>query len=138
MKNISFFVFTVMTFFLVACGNDKKEGSSNNTFSTNPYQVSTVEGLINIQQPIIEVGSTSYQVSQQSYQVINQAVHMAQQQGIQPVLVNGVQKYRAKITGSLGSTGTYQGGYYQQGGYQSGYQQNVGNTLNVTQAVIHR
>ena len=63
-----------------------------------------------------------------------QAFQVAQQQGIQPVMVNGSQKFKARITGSL------QTGYQQQGGYQqqSGYQQPGSQTLNVTQAVIYR
>ena len=49
-------------------------------------------------------------------------------------MVNGSQKFKARITGSL------QTGYQQQGGYQqqSGYQQQGSQTLNVTQAVIYR
>lgn len=135
MKNISFLVFVVMTFFLVACGNEKKE-SSTQRFSSS---YSSAEALINAQQPLIEVGGTTYQISQQSYQVINQAVYMAQQQGIQPVMLNGASKYRANVTAALEVSGAYQGGYNQQSGYQGGYQQpTASNILNITQAVIHR
>jgi hypothetical protein len=118
-----------------ACGKKDNGSNSNQYFSTTPYQVSTVEALINVQTGNVEVGGTIYSVSPQSYSVMSMAFQQAQLQGIRAEFINGVYKYRATITGSLG-VGTYpQGGTYPQAG---GYNQGYGNQLNVQQAVIHR
>jgi hypothetical protein len=128
MKNLSFlFLVTALALVVVACGNKDKDSGLSNHFSSDPYKVSTVEGYLDTNQPVAFIGNTTYQISQNSFQIMSQAFQVAQQQGIQPVMVNGSQRFKAKITGSL------QTGYQQQGGYQQGSQ-----TLNVTQAVIHR
>jgi hypothetical protein len=135
MKNLSFlFLVSALALGVVACGNKDKDGGSSNRFSSDPYKVTTVNGYLDTNQPIALVGNTTYSISQNSYQIMAQAFQVAQQQGIQPVMVNGSQKFKARITGSL------QTGYQQQGGYQqqSGYQQQGSQTLNVTQAVIYR
>jgi hypothetical protein len=135
MKNLSFLLLvTVMAFGVASCGNKDKDSSSS-TFSSDPYKVSTVSGYLDTVQPIVIVGNTTYQISQNSYQIMAQAFQRAQQAQppIQPAMVNGSYRYKAKITGSLAS------GYQQQAGVQSGYpQQQVGNTLNVSAAVIYR
>ena len=130
MKNFIFlFLVVALALGVVACGNKNTSSGASTTFSSDPYQVSTVDGYLDMNQPVVQVGNITYQVSQNSYTVMNQAFRLAQQQGIQPTLVNGSQKYKAKITGSMAA--------------QTGYQQNpqqqqgVGNTLNITQAVIY-
>lgn len=131
MKNFSFlFLVVVLALGVVACGNKNSSSGPSASFSSDPYKVSTVNGYLDINQPVVQVGNITYQVSQNSYSVMNQAFSLARQQGIQPTMVNGSQKFKARITGSLaGQTGYQQ--YPQQ-------QQGMGNTLNVTQAVIYR
>jgi hypothetical protein len=134
MKNLSFLVLTVaLAIGVVSCGGKDSGGSSSSGFSSDPYKVSTVKGYLNVQQPIAVVGNQTYTISQQSYNIMSQAFQQAQQQNIQPTMVNGAQMYKANITGSVGQQGTYQ-----QGGQQAGYPQQGGNVLNVTQAVIYR
>ena len=133
MKNLSFLVLTVvLAIGVISCGNkDSNSSGSTSTFATDGYTVSTVQGYLNVQQPIAVVGNQTYTISQQSYNITSQAFQLAYQQNIQPTMINGAQMFKANITGSLGSqqtTGYQQGGYPQQGG----------NVLNVTQAVIYR
>ena len=129
MKNFSFlFLVVVLALGVVACGNKNSSSGSSSSFSSDPYKVSTVNGYLDINQPVVQVGNITYQVSQNSYGVMNQAFSLARQQGIQPTMVNGSQKFKARITGSLAGQ-TQQ--YPQQ-------QQGMGNTLNITQAVIYR
>ena len=129
-------LFILLTLTASACGKKDNGSNSNQYFSTTPYQVSTVEGLINVQTGNVEVGGTIYSVSPQSYSVMSMAFQQAQLQGIRAEFINGVYKYRATITGSLGGNSYPQTGYGypQSGGYNQGY----GNQLNVQQAVIHR
>jgi hypothetical protein len=136
MKNVLFLTITAL-FLFVACGKDEESGKSNSRFSTDPYKVSTVEGYVSRQQPIFEVSNQTYTLSQASYQIMTQAFQLADQQGIQPQVINGQQKYRARITGSLG-TMNYP---MQQNSYQypnQQYNQMGANTLNVQSAVIIR
>ena len=131
MKNFTFlFLVVALALGVVACGNKNKSSGASTTFSSDPYQVSTVDGYLDMNQPVVQVGNITYQVSQNSYTVMDQAFRLAQQQGIQPTLVNGSQKYKAKITGSMAAQAGYQQNPQQQ--------QGVGNTLNITQAVIYR
>ncbi len=131
MKNFSFlFLVVALALGVVACGNKNSSSGSSSSFSSDPYKVSTVNGYLDVNQPVVQVGNITYQVSQNSYSIMNQAFSLAQQQGIQPTMVNGSQKFKAKITGSLATQTGYQQ-YPQQ-------QQGMGNTLNITQAVIYR
>jgi hypothetical protein len=133
MKIWSLLFLVGLSFSMTSCGN--KNQSSGVGSSVDPYKVSTFEALINTQNGNVEIGTSIYVVSQQSYSAMGMAFQQAQAQGIMPMLHQGVYKYRAKITGSIGSI--YQ--QNNQGGYQSGYNQPMGaNTLNVTQVVIHR
>jgi hypothetical protein len=136
MKNILFLTITAL-FLFVACGKDEESGKSNQRFSSDPYKVSTVEGYVSRQQPIFEVSNQTYTLSQSSYQIMTQAFQQADRDGIQPQIINGAQKYRARITGSLG-TMNYP---VQQNNYQypnQQFNQNNINTLNVQSAVIIR
>jgi hypothetical protein len=136
MKNLGFlFLVTALALGVVACGNKDKSSGSATSFSSDPYKVSTVVGYLDVSQPIVVVGNVTYQLSQNSYAVVNQALNLAHQQGIQPVMINGVQKLKANITGSL----VTQNQQYPQQQYPQQYpQQNTGNILNVTQAVVIR
>ncbi len=135
MKNVLFLTLTTL-FFFVACGKDEKSGNKSTRFSTDPYKVSTVEGYVSRQQPIFEVSNQSYTLSQSSYQVMDQAFQLADQQQIKPQIINGQQKYRARITGSLGTLNYPMQQNYQYPNQQ--YNQIGANMLNVQSAVIIR
>lgn len=143
-------IFMTLLLGLIACGKNN-ESTGNQTFSSDPYKVTTMEALINVQTGNVEVGGQTYSVTQNSFSVMSQAFQQAQLQGIVPLQVNGVYKYRARITGSLASGysqygypqgGTVQGGYVQVqiGNYNQGnmYPQTGLQQLNVSQAIIHR
>ena len=129
MKNFIFlFLVVALALGVVACGNKNTSSGASTSFSSDPYQVSTVDGLVNIDNYSIMVGNTTYQSSQQSIQVLVNAVRLASQQGIP---LNNARQLKAKITGSQQAQ--------QQGGYTQQYpQQGVGITLNITQAVVYR
>ena len=148
MKNLSFLiVVTFMAFGVASCGNkdkdkDKDKVKDSEGSSSSPYTVSsngipkveTKEGFLDTVQPVAVVGNVSHQISQSSYGVMRLAFQQAQQQQppIQPIMMNGSYKYRAKITGSVCPQ--------QQQGIGNGYQQQpcVGNELTVIEAVIYR
>ena len=125
---LSFMILMILT---SSCGKNNSDNSSNRGFSTDPYRVSTFDGFVHAQSGMIEVSGGTYIVTQQSFQVMSMAFQQAQSQGIQPINVNGVFKFRARITGSLISQNY--GGYYPQSGYQPGLQQ-----LNISQMIIIR
>jgi hypothetical protein len=129
MKNFIFlFLVVALALGVVACGNKNTSSGASTSFSSDPYQVSTVDGLVNVDNYSIIVGNTTYQSSQQSIQVLVNAVRLASQQGIP---LNNARQLKAKITGSQQAQ--------QQVGYTQQYpQQGVGNTLNITQAVVYR
>ena len=129
MKNFIFlFLVVALALGVVACGNKNTSSGASTTFSSDPYQVSTVDGLVNVDNYSIIAGNTTYQPSQQSIQVLVNALRLASQQGIP--LIKDTRQLKAKITGSQQAQ--------QQGGYTQQYpQQGVGNTLNITQAVIY-
>lgn len=114
-----------------SCGKNNSENSSNRGLSTDPYRVSTFDGFVHAQSGMVEVSGGTYIVTQQSFQVMSMAFQQAMAQGIQPINVNGVFKFRARITGSLISQNY--GGYFPQSGYQPGLQQ-----LNISQMIIIR
>lgn len=75
----------------------------------------------------------TYPPSQQYAMVMNQALQQAQMNNVQPVNINGVQKYRARITAMMNSyqpvNGGYNAGYQQTSGYNPGVSQG---TLNIS------
>ncbi len=134
MKNLSFLiVVTALAFGTVACGNQKEATRSNSNINSNSYSNTAFSlsangaapiienrlGYINTVSPQILVGNIVYKVSPNSYSVIQQALQLAQQQGIQPVMVNNSSQYKANLTGYLTVAQSQQ----QQVGIQSGYQQ---------------
>jgi hypothetical protein len=123
--------FMILMALTSSCGKNNSENSSNRGPSTDPYRVSTFDGFVHAHSGMVEVSGGTYIVSQQSFQVMSMALQQAMAQGIQPINVNGVFKFRARITGSLISQNY--GGYYPQSGYQPGLQQ-----LNITQMIIIR
>ena len=125
---LGFMILMVLT---SSCGKNNTESSSNRGLSTDPYRVSTFDGFVHAQSGMVEVSGGTYIVTQQSYQIMSMAFQQAMQQGIQPINVNGVLKFRARMTGSLMSQNY--GGYYPQSGYQPGLQQ-----LSLSQMIILR
>ncbi len=123
--------FMILMILTSSCGKNNSENSSNRGLSTDPYRVSTFDGFVHAQSGMVEVSGGTYIVTQQSFQVMSMAFQQAMAQGIQPINVNGVFKFRARITGSLISQNY--GGYFPQSGYQPGLQQ-----LNISQMIIIR
>jgi hypothetical protein len=128
MKNLGFlFLVTALALGVVACGNKDKSSGSASSFSSDPYKVSTIDTLVNVDNYAIQVGNTTFQPSQQSMQVLVQAIILASQQNIP---LNSSRQLKTRITGSLVT---------QNQQYQQQYpQQSSGNILNVTQAVVIR
>ncbi len=130
MKLTSFIALMMMTFLIVSCGDKEKSKSNSGVFGS---ALSTQEGFYNIQTQTIEVGGMTYPPSQQYAMVMNQALQQAQMQGVQPVNINGVQKYRARITAMANNyqpvNGGYNAGYNQTGGYNPAVTQG---TLNIS------
>jgi major membrane immunogen (membrane-anchored lipoprotein) len=121
MKLTTFITLIIMTFLIVSCGDKDKSKSNSGVFGST---LTTQEGFYNLQNQNIEVGQATYPPSQQYAQVMNQALQQAQMNRVQPVNVNGVQKYRARITASANTyqpvNGGYNPGQYQQGGFNGG------------------
>ncbi len=133
MRTLNFFTIALLSLGLGACGG-KENSTGTSTFSADPYKVTTVSGYVPTQQPVFEAGGKVYQLSQQSYQIMSSAFQVAQQQGIQPTLIGGVYKYKARVTGSLAPSSNQP--YMPQPG--QAYSTSTSTTLNVTQAVITR
>ena len=148
MKNLSFLVLTVaLAIGVVSCGGKDNKSGDSGSFSTDPYKVTTVKGLVNVDNYQIRVGSQTYQPDSQSMQIVANAVIEASRLQIP---LNSARQLKINVTGSLSQAGYPQGGYqqggmqggfqqggYQQGGMQGGYPQG-GNTLNIQQAVVYR
>ena len=117
MKVLTILALVSMMAFTVSCGDKDKSSKSSNTFSNN---LSTQNGYYNTQTQALEIGSQVYPPSQQYATVMNQAIMNARNQNIQPVMVNGVQKFRARITAQMISN-QYNNQYNQQ--YQQPPQQ---------------
>jgi hypothetical protein len=127
MKHMTLFTLMILFISLAACGKKESGSNSSHSFSSDPYKTTTLEALVNAQSGNVEVSGVSYSVSQQSIPVMMQAFQEAQRQGIQPTLVNGVYKFKIRITGYLAN------------GYQQGSIQPYAiNQITVVQATIHR
>lgn len=127
MKMISILTLVLMLVMTVACGGkDKGSSSSSSSFSN---ALSTQNGYYNTQTHAIEVGGQTYPPSQQYAAVMNQALQQAQMANIQPVNVNGVMKFRAKITaqainnntGAYNNTNPYNNNPYNNNPYNTQY-----------------
>lgn len=129
MKYFSLLTLFIFSLALVSCGGDKGKSSSG-TFSNS---LSTQTGYYNPQTGVLEVGNQSYPPNQQYATVMNQAISQAQAQNIQPRLVNGVYKFRARITAQMMN---YNTGYNT--GYNSNYNSNYNTgTLNISSVVFY-
>lgn len=131
MKLFSLIALTIMAISFTSCGG-KDGGSKSSAFSS---AISTQSGYYNTQTQALEVGNQTYPPNQAYAQIMNQAIQQAQAQGIQPILVNGVYKFRAQITGSVYGVGT---GYNQNYPYNSSYGQYGQQQLQLTSVVFVR
>ena len=124
MKMITLFALLLVTVSLTSCGG-KSGGGGGNGASISQLQAGqayTKNGYYNTQTQALEIDGVTYPASQAYAQVMNQAIQQAQSAGVQPIQVDGVYKFRARISGI--STGpTYQGGYSTVGYQQNPYQQ---------------
>lgn len=132
MKLTSFIALLMMTFLIVSCGDKEKSKSTSGVFGS---ALSTQEGFYNPQTQVIEVGVTTYPPNQQYAMAVNQALQQAQMNRVQTVNVNGVMKYRARITAMANNyqpvNGGYNAGYNQTGGYNPGVSQGTLNISNI-------
>lgn len=100
------FLTLALTLLISGCGNQNsnKSGgsgsSSNLQVSSNMQQPSTVDSyIVTGSSSYIEIGGRSYTVyDQNSIGAINNALSIARQQNIQPQIVNGLYKFRARLT----------------------------------------
>lgn len=125
MKLITLFALILATVTLTSCGG--KDGGGGNGKSISQLQAGqayTKNGYYNTTTQALEIDGVTYPPSQAYAQVMNAAIQQAQAQGIQPVLVAGVYKFRARISGI--STGIYNTGYSTVGYQQNPYQQQYG------------
>lgn len=93
-----FILFPILLILLVSCGGDKNSSGSSTSLSSNLSAPTTVEGYL-YSNGTLEIAGGSYQmVSSLSGAQINQQIYSS---GVQPIQMNGMQKYRARITGAL-------------------------------------
>lgn len=125
----------MMTFLIVSCGGKEKSKSNSGAFGNT---LTTQEGFYNLQTQSIEVGTMVYPPNQQYATVMNQALQQAQMNRVQPVNINGAQKYRARITAMAANyqqpnTGYQQPnpGYNQPAPYNPGMTQSTLNISNI-------
>lgn len=120
MKLITIFALVLMTISITSCGG--KDGGGGNGKSISQLQAGqayTKKGYYNTQTQALEIDGVTYPPSQAYSQVMNQAIQAAQAANIQPVMVDGVYKFRAQISGIANGYNT---------GYTNvGYQQNYNN-----------
>lgn len=121
-----------MAISFTSCGG-KDGGSKSSAFSS---ALSTQNGYYNTQTQALEVGNQTYPPNQAYSQIMNQAIQQAQQQGIQPILVNGVYKFKAQITGSV--YGAMPVGTNQNYPYNSSYNQYGQQQLQLQSVVFYR
>ena len=135
MKLTSFIALLMMSILIVSCGDKDKSKSNTGVFGN---ALSTQEGFYNPQTMVIEVGPMTYPPNQQYAVVVNRALQQARVNNVQPVNINGVMKYRARITAMQNSyqpvNGGYNTGYNQTGGYNPAVTQT---TLNISDILLY-
>ncbi len=140
MKKFSLLALILMTVALTGCGG-KDGGSKGNGGSINQLQAGqpfTKDGYYNTQTQALEMDGITYPPSQQYAQAMNTAIQQAQQQQIQPILINGVYKFRARITGVSNGSG-YNTGYNQgYNPYNTSYNQYGQATFSLTSVQFYR
>ncbi|MGE3609036.1 MAG: hypothetical protein AB7I27_05570 [Bacteriovoracaceae bacterium] len=88
---------SLLALFLISCG-DKKSSSSSSGISSDPLKPSTVQGYL-ISTGGVEINGAYYQMaSSLTSSEINQKIMMS---GVQPTVLNGAYKYRARLTGAI-------------------------------------
>lgn len=136
MKFISLIALTLMAFAITSCGGkDGGGGGSKSISQLQAGQAFTKNGYYNTQTQALEIDNVTYPPSQAYAMVMNQAIQQAQAQNIQPVLVNGVYKFRAKISGV--GTGAMTG-YNQNYPYNQSYNPYGQQQLQLTSVQFYR
>lgn len=109
MKFISLIALTLMAVSFISCGGkDGGGGGSKSLSQLQAGQAYTKNGYYNTQTQALEIDGVTYPPSQAYSMVMNQAIQQAQAQNIQPVLISGVYKFRARISGvGTGAVNTY-------------------------------
>ena len=140
MKMITFFALIIVTLSLTSCGGKSGGGGSGSSISQlQAGQAYTKNGYYNTQTQALEIDGVTYPASQAYASVMNQAIQQAQSQNIVPVMVNGVYKFKARISGVSTGPTRYQGGYSTVGYQQNPYQQQYGQAqLNLTSVSFYR
>lgn len=140
MKKFSLLALILMTVALTGCGG--KDGGSKGTGSIDQLQAGqafTKDGYYNPQTQVLEIDGRSYPPSQQYAQAMNAAIQQAQQQQIQPIQINGVYKFRARISGiSNGSGVAYNTGYNPYNTSYNQYNQYNQATFSLTSVQFYR
>lgn len=134
MKLTSFIALLMMTILMVSCGGKEKSKSNTGVFGS---ALSTQEGFYNPQTQVIEVGPMTYPPNQQYATVVNRALQQARVMNVQPVNINGVMKYRARITAMQNTYQPVNTGYntgYTQPGYNPAVTQS---TLNISDIQLY-
>jgi hypothetical protein len=116
---------------IVSCAKEKDKKAQSG-FGADPYTAATLEGYFNpSSQTPIEVGGIVYSLSSQTNtQLVYQAIQQARMSQIQPLYVNGVAKYRARVTGYVNNI-QYANSYQYTNQYNNQYSQQA-NILTVT------
>ena len=149
MKLMGLLILGTLAFATVSCGNKNESGGAQNAsvnpFSTDPYNVRTVSGLINVDTLMIQFGNgtnctpqvpCSYYASERTKPVVMHALDVSFKQGIQP---DGARMLKATITGAVSNTG---GAYPPNSQYPNQnpnqYPTNQPSTFEVQNMVIYR
>jgi hypothetical protein len=134
MKMITFFVLSIATLSLCSCGGKNSGGGSEKSISQLQVgEAYTKRGYYNTQTQALEIDGVTYPPSQAYSSLMNQAIQSAQSQNIAPVLIDGVYKFRAVVSGvATGSAG------FSTVGYQQNYNPYGQQTLQLTSVSFYR
>lgn len=113
-------LFLITMLSLVSCGG-KSGGGGGSTSGVFSNAVTTQEGYLDLNSQNLEFGGQIYTPQivtqyQQNRQTILNAYNLARSRGVQPILINGSYKYRARMAAQL--TNPYA---YNTSGYTNGY-----------------
>jgi hypothetical protein len=136
MKLTSLFCLFLVMLTFASCGGKSGGGSGSGVFTS---ALTTQEGYYDLRTMYLEVGGQSIPPSTQYQQVMMQAIQQAQYSNVQPVMINGSSKYRARVTAQLSNGyNNYNTGYnnYNPGYVNAGYNQTAG-TLNITSVLFY-
>jgi opacity protein-like surface antigen len=127
MKSTSLIALLLMSLAFVSCGNDNSS-SKNGVYGSGYGAGGTTQiGYYDLNSQVIQVGQQTIPPSQQYSMIVNQALQNAQLRNVRPVMINGVQKLRARVTFQNPYSNGYGTGYNSgyNTGYNTGYQQMI-------------